>query len=149
MRLALVGLAAVLAVAACSPTKTIGLDEILVEARPDANGNSALAVDVVMILEPGIADQIAKLPAADWFKRRAQFRRDYPDGIEVLSWELVPGQTTRTKPDRNVLDAFVFVGYATPGDHRERLGGKDEEVRILLEASGFVVEPLAKRSGRE
>lgn len=124
--------------------RSIGLEEVKLQAAPDANGNGAVAVDVVLATRPGSAEQVAKLPAAEWFRRRAQLLRDNPDGLAVMSWELVPGQSVTAPVRRSALDAYVFALYASPGDHRVRLATEDGEARILLQATGFVVEGLNK-----
>ncbi|MCR6632332.1 MAG: membrane lipoprotein lipid attachment site-containing protein [Magnetospirillum sp.] len=117
------------------------LEEVVIEAQPDANGNAAVAVDVALVVGPGIADQLAKLPASEWFRRRAQFQRDYPDSLAVLSWELVPGQTTVGRPERGgVTDGYLFAGYASPGDHRLRLGLEERQLRVVLQATDFVIQ---------
>jgi type VI secretion system protein len=123
---------------------TIGLQEVKIQAAPDANANGAVAVDVVLATRPGSAEQVAKLPAAEWFRRRAQLLRDNPDGLAVMSWELVPGQSITAPVRRSALDAYIFALYASPGDHRTRLATEDGEAKILLQATGFVVEGLKK-----
>lgn len=139
-----VGVIAMLLLLCGCAARTIGLEEVRIQAAPDANGNGAVAVDVVLATRPGSAEQLAKLPAAEWFRRRAQFLRDNPDGLAVMSWELVPGQSVTAPVRRSAVDAYVFALYASPGDHRTRLATEDGEARILLQATGFVVEGLKK-----
>lgn len=138
------GVAAMLVLAACA-TRMIDLRDVKVEAAPDANNNAAVAVDVVLLTQMGLGEQLAKLTAADWFRRRTQLLRDNPDGMQVLSWELVPGQSTAMPVGRTVLDAYVFAAYASPGDHRVRLTVEGSEARIKLQATDFVVEGLKKK----
>lgn len=144
--LAVALLAAALAVSGCAGSqRSLDLEEIVVEAQPDANGNSAVAVDVALALQPGVGEQLAKLTAADWFKRRAQLQRDNPDGLSVMSWELVPGQTATAKAKGHVVDAYVFAAYGSAGDHRARLTIDGRKARVLLQSSDFLVEALTKR----
>lgn len=143
---ALVLLLAVMA--GCGWQRGLELEGVVVEAQPDANNNTAVSVDVALVVGPGVADQLAKMPAAEWFRRRAQLQRDFPDSLVVLSWELVPGQSAALTPKRGgIVDGYLFAGYATPGDHRIRLGFEDRQVRVVLQASGFVVQGAA-REGR-
>lgn len=139
-------LAALVMLTACSPwQRGLELEEIVIDAQPDANNNTALPVDVALVVGPGVADQLAKLPAAEWFRRRAQLQRDFPDSLVVLSWELVPGQSAVDVPKRGgIVDGYLFAGYGTPGDHRVRLGFEDRRVRVLLQASDFVVQGPAR-----
>lgn len=125
-------------------SRSIGLEHVVIAAAPDANGNGAVAVDVVLAVTPGAGEQVAKLPAGEWFKRRAQLLRDNPDGLAVMSWELVPGQSVSAPVKRSAFDAYVFALYTSPGEHRQRLATEDGEARILLQARGFVVEGLKK-----
>lgn len=136
-------LALLLALTGCA-ARTIGLEEVNILAAPDANGNGAVAVDVVLATQPGGTEQVAKLSAAEWFKRRAQLRRDNPDSLAVMSWELIPGQSVTAPVRRSAVDAYVFALYSSPGDHRVRLATEDGEARIVLQATGFVVEGLRK-----
>ena len=133
----------VLFLAGCA-ARTIGLEDVSIRAAPDANGNGAVAVDIVLATRPDSAEQLAKLPANEWFRRRAQLLRDNPDGLSVMSWELVPGQSVTASVPRIALDAYVFALYSSPGDHRVRLATEAGKARILLQATGFVVEGLKK-----
>lgn len=137
-------LALLLFLAGCAVSRSIGLEQVSITAAPDANGNAAVAVDVVLATRPGTAEQVAKLPAAEWFRRRAQLLRDNPDGLSVMSWELVPGQSVTAPVKRSAFDAYVFALYGSPGEHRVRLATEDGEAKIQLQASGFMVEGLKK-----
>lgn len=143
MRRPAILIAALMLLGGCA-ARTIGLEDVSIQAAPDANGNGAVAVDVVLALQPGAVEQVAKLPAADWFRRRAQLLRDNPDGLTVMSWELVPGQSVKAEVPRRAVDAYVFALYASPGEHRVRLATEDGAARIRLQATGFVVDGLKK-----
>ena len=140
----IVYLGLLLALGGCAAARSIGLEDISIQSAPDANANGAVAVDVVLVLSPGVADQVAKLPAADWFRRRTQLLRDNPDGLAVMSWELIPGQSVEAPVRRSAFDAYVFALYSSPGDHRVRLATEDGEARIKLQATGFIVDGLKK-----
>ena len=129
-----------LAAGGCSSgPPTLALRDVEVEARVDANGNGAVPVDVALATQPGVAEMLARLSAADWFNRKAQLQRDYPDGLVVLSWELIPGQTAQASPDVEAVAGYVFGGYPPPGEHRVRVGDGDKTIRIVLQASDFLV----------
>jgi type VI secretion system protein len=140
MRLSLaLCLAAGLALGACGlvPSWLGGgrsISRISIDADPEANQNSAVAVDLVMLTDPDAAAAIMKLSARDWFLRRQQFARDYPDGLRIASWELAPGQILRdasVDSPGGMTDAIVFAGYRDDGDHRLRLGDGGR-VRLML-----------------
>ncbi|MBY0430129.1 MAG: hypothetical protein K2Q10_02950, partial [Rhodospirillales bacterium] len=123
---------------------TAPLDSVAVAADADANGNGAVAVDVVVVTEPKLEEELGKMPARDWFARRAQLRRDHPNVLVVHSWELVPGQSTRAADldnPANALATFVYAGYAGSGDHRLRADPDISALRILLRDKDFVLQP--------
>lgn len=136
-------LCAVLAVTACgglfqkSDTATVTLS-----VAADANANSAVAVDVVAVHDTALLEKLLSLSAAGWFQGSAQLQLDYPGGMTVWSWQVVPGFSP---PPRDVsagsstaYDVLVFAGYQTPGDHRARIGTL-VDVTIQLEQAGFTV----------
>ena len=136
---ALAGGLLVLVLAGCSVVpswlgggKSISRMSIVSEA--DANLDGATAVDLVMSTSDDASAALLKLSARDWFLRRTQLLRDYPDDIKVASWELAPGQAVQlaeVDSPGGLKDAIVFASFATPGDHRLRLGD-DSRVRLTL-----------------
>jgi type VI secretion system protein len=86
-----------------------------------ANQNSPIPVDFVMVSDKKLMPEVAKLSAKDWFDRRVQILRDFPKKVEVVSWELVPGQ--RVGPisvavASGTRGAFLFANYLNGGGHR-------------------------------
>lgn len=102
-----------------------------------ANQNSPIPVDLVFVSQaPPLIDQIGQMNAADWFQKREQMRRDFPNDIDVVSWEVVPGQVIPAAeiPTPKVRRAaFIFAGYRAPGAHRFRIG-EEEDLLVLLTA---------------
>jgi type VI secretion system protein len=110
------------------------ISRMSIVSEADANLNGATAVDLVMTTSDDASAALLKLSAHDWFQRRAQLLRDYPEDIKIASWELAPGQALQNADvdsPAGLKDAIVFAGYATPGDHRLRLGD-DSRVRLTL-----------------
>jgi hypothetical protein len=138
----------VLGLAGCSTPSWLciappGPSTVTLLATPDANGDAAIAVDLLFITDPLAAQQIAGLSAQDYFSRRVQLQRDFPVGMQVRSWELAPGQILRNTPVHpscNRVRTLLFARYATPGDHRQVLGGSDSTV-VSLGAQDFSVSP--------
>lgn len=108
---------------------------LTLRAADDANSNSALAVDVVLVKDPAVLDALVAMPAAKWFATRAELQRTFPEALTVYQYELVPAQTIKLNDkkwsDQKAWAALVFAGYSNAGEHRERL---------LLNASGYVVQ---------
>jgi len=117
------------------------VEKVGFRVSPHANENSAVAVDLVLVKQAVLNDTIAKLTAADWFARKSQFQRDFPDDIVVVSWELVPGQVmlpTDLKDDPKVWGAYFFARYSGSGDHRASVG-TDKSVIVALDDNDFSV----------
>jgi len=136
-------LLALAGLAGCGP-RLLSLDRVTIQAAPDANGNNAVAVDLVLADDPALDTTLAGLSAGEWFRRRGQILRDYPGGVTVLSWELVPGQRISAPVGHEAGSAYVFAAYASPGDHRTRLGLDRSELEITLQADDFILDDAGK-----
>lgn len=111
---------------------------------PTANSNSPVPMDLVMVLDKKLIKEVGKLAAKDWFERRLQIQRDYPNLADIVSWEFVPGQHTGTisiDVNPKAQGAFLFAKYLTPGDNRAVVDIHVPVVINLLE-EGFTVQPL-------
>lgn len=103
---------------------------IAIAVAPEANGNAPIALDLVHVSDrPPLATALSELTGAEWFERRAQYRRDWPRDLDIRSWEVVPGQILPEErlPSPPVgAAALLFALYQTPGVHRARLaeGGR-------------------------
>lgn len=98
----------------------------------DANNNSPLAIDMVLITDRALVDGVSALSAAQYFAARDDMRRSQPDALVVHSLELVPGQSIEVDPKpfraRKGWAALIFANYGTPGAHR---------LRLQLDSSGY------------
>jgi type VI secretion system protein len=123
-------LTAVTQLAACATPSWLcwfpgGVKTLTLATGPDTNGDRAIAVDLVFVTQDLPAQEIGKLGARDYFSRRAQLLRDFPQAVQVRSWELAPGQLVEkadTDPPCNLVQTYVFADYAMQGDHRATLG---------------------------
>lgn len=104
-------------------------------AADNANGNSALAVDVVLVKDKSVLDTLAAMPAARYFAARADLQRTFPEALTVLAVEITPGQVIQLEQKRfgaeRAWAALAFANYAAPGEHRARL---------LLDRGGYVLQ---------
>lgn len=86
-----------------------------------------MAADLVLVFDLGLISQVSELTAATWFKTRDQIALANPTGLDVQSFEFIPGQPrTHIEIDghgRDAVAAFLFAGYASPGPHRSRIDG--------------------------
>jgi len=135
--------------AGCGVRRAVGLAKtpalsLQVNVTARANGNAPVAVDLVSTTDKKILAELSKLSAKDWFDRRRQFQRDFPDKVSIASWEWVPGQ--QVEPIAISLapksrGAFVFAQYLTPGDHRATLDISGPALLTLGE-DDFTVQAL-------
>jgi type VI secretion system protein len=128
-RVARGGVAAVavaLLLAGCIPFRRdpVKLRGYALRSGAEANDDSPVAVDVVVVTDRALVEAVGKLRAGEWFARRAQLQLDHPRGLHVTSLEPVPGQRLpwrRVRWRGRAAAAFVFAGYPTPRDHRVRV----------------------------
>ena len=97
-----------------------------------------------MVLDKKLDKEISKLSAKDWFTRRVQFTRDFPDKIEIVSWEWVPGQTSgpmavTVSPKADA--GYLFAQYIQPGDNRAAVDLR-YPVAVNLSEHTFSVQSL-------
>lgn len=107
------------------------VEAVRVRASADANTSSATPVDMVFVYDEGLIASLQSVTATEWFDRRRQFLRDFPDGLKVKSWEIVPASNLapwevpedflENERDDDAVAAFVFADYLSPGAHRARL----------------------------
>lgn len=115
-------------------------------AQEDANLNSALAVDVVMLHDEETLGLVQNLSAAKWFATRDDLLKTFPLGLSVQSVELVPGQTL---PLQNAMFAkkrqvatLVFANFLTPGEHRMRVDPMRGQLLVQLNHRDFTVSTV-------
>jgi type VI secretion system protein len=67
---------------------------LTVQTDANANFGAPVPVDVVFANSPELDNQLMPLTAAEWFAKRAQLQRDYPEEsiLHVVSFEFIPGQ---------------------------------------------------------
>ncbi len=116
---------------------------IQVQIDTNANKNQPFAVDLLIVNDDELLKELMKLPAADWFAKRDQFKRDYPrkTGFESWEWEWTPGQRVddQVLPIRVKAEAgLIFARYHTEGDHRARFDPL-KNIRIEFKEDDFAV----------
>ncbi len=116
-------------------------NSVTVVAASDANLNSPVALDLVFIRDPALVTTLSATSAAKWFATRSDTLSSFPEGLAVVSLELVPGQTVRLTDPAQIhqpaLAILAFGGYPPPGEHRERLLPQTEGYLLQLGPKGF------------
>lgn len=129
---------------AAKPVKP-GWKSLALVAAPDANANSALAVDVVLVSDSKLLDTLLAMPAAKYFVASSALQASYPEQMAVLAFEITPGQ--RIDVDRarfkgnKVWAALAYANYAAPGEHRARLVLDQDHPVIDLGTDDFAARP--------
>lgn len=120
--------------------------DVTVHIAEDANQNSPIAVELLVVYDDGLMARLLKMTATQWFAQRDQVRRDFKDGegFDSWAWEWVPGQKIPVqklplKPA--ALGALVFADYTVPGTHRFRIDPFEDMV-LELGGTGFTVETV-------
>ncbi len=125
-----------------SRIKTRTLD---IEVGPKANADNAVAVDLVLVHDATLLPALADMAAAAWFKNRDQLTLANPTGLEVRSFEVIPGQKgPRAELEGRAaaaLGAFIFANYDSAGPHRARVDGLPAVLLRLGEKDFAVAAP--------
>lgn len=108
----------------------------------NANQNSPVAVDVLLIKDKEFLKTAQGLAASDWFAKKTQLRRQFPKGVEVEGWEWVPNQTVPTVSVDVPVDTravMMFANYSSAGPHSASLP-LHGSVIVSLDDEDFAVE---------
>jgi len=117
-----------------------------INVAANANDNSVVPFDAVVIRDKKLLQQISQMDAATWFS--AKGRCNYRDGakakVEFHSWEFVPGQTFRidVPAPGGVKGILGFADYAAPGDHRVELKSSGSQI-VNMGQGGVQALPTA------
>lgn len=126
----------------------IEIQDITIVADQDANDNSAVPVEYVVVYDQAVLVKLLSMPARQYFLQERQLKNDYPNILEAWRWEVTPGQALLGQPAKHTGDdpigAVVFADYTSPGDHRVRVGA-GEQVRIELKKDAFFVKARDKK----
>ena len=111
-----------------------GPSQLVVQGKisTDANSDSVIPFDVVVIQDKTLLKQISQMDAATWFgaKGRCSFRDGAKAKVEFHSWEFVPGQAflIDVHVPRGTKAVFGFADYGTAGEHRISLDTKGSQI---------------------
>ncbi|HAI69705.1 MAG TPA: type VI secretion protein [Gammaproteobacteria bacterium] len=121
---------------------------ITFDVNLNANNNSPIALDVVILYDEALVEQLISLSAKQWYEKREQFKRDYPAILHTWEWEVVPGQVIPffkiPENTKKAKGALIFANYHSPGLHRARIDPYQGVIVRLLEYE-FVVQPLVRK----
>jgi hypothetical protein len=93
-----------------------------VQLTADANGDSVVPFDVVVVQNKTLLKTVSQMDATTWFgpKGRCNYRGGSNAKIQFHSWEFVPGQTFRIDlpVTASTIAVLGFANYSTSGTHR-------------------------------
>lgn len=119
---------------------------VKVDISENANQNSPVALDVLLVYDEALLSELIKMPSNEWFEKREQIKRDYPEetGVDYWGWEWVPGQKVPVqslpiKP--KARGGIIFAKYFSPGEHRFSID-PFKDIIVRLQEKGFTVEIL-------
>lgn len=138
----------ILCLAGCMRTRSLlgGRMILDIAIADDANRNSPIAVDLVMVYDEQTMNRLLQLSARQWFAERTQIKKDNLDasGLTTYEWEWVPGQMiglVELPLDPKAEAGILFANYLVPGAHRFRIDpGKDWVIRLYSDTVS--VEPM-------
>ena len=111
---------------------------------PGINQNLPIAVEVVIVYDATLLGKLAATSAGDWFQKREQFRRDYPEGFVSQYREWVPGQVVDPQEISFTTGArggLVYADYQNNQDNRVRFD-PHQDIKVHLSEMTFTVEPV-------
>ncbi|MDH3601083.1 MAG: hypothetical protein OEU26_15800 [Candidatus Tectomicrobia bacterium] len=119
---------------------------VQVQVSEAANQKSPVALDLLLVYDKKLLKELLQLSANEWFDRRRQFRRNYPNGkgFNAWEWEWSPGQNVAVQELPLMAKAkggLVFARYFAPGEHRVQIE-PTKSIRIDLLEEAFTVTPL-------
>lgn len=120
----------------------IEVKDITIKADEDANNNSATKVDVVVAYDEHVFVDLMSMNSFNYYKRLTQLKSDYPNVVEIFTFEIIPGSSLVSQPIHltgdNPVGAIIFSNYYSNGDHRARVG-RGTHIYVHLRNNDFLV----------
>ena len=100
-------------------------EQVTMGVGREANKNSPIAVDIVLIFNEGLVTKVSELTSSDWFKSKNYILKTFPQDLAVKSWELAPGDSLQIPSSffgtERVFSVMAFADYFSDGEHRVRI----------------------------
>ncbi len=122
------------------------LGQIRVLAEADANRNSPVVLDIVLVADAGLEQRLMS-PENKWFPQGPSLVPSYPDALHVYRCEFPPA-SEMTLPahlfeGQRALAVIVFAGLAD-GERRARIETWRDGGQITIGREGWAVAPQEK-----
>lgn len=126
------------------PKLTLG--DVRVRTAPDANRNSPVMMDVVLVSDEELTQRLMA-PDGKWFPDGPLLAASYPQALRVYRCEFPPSSELTLPPElfdgRRALAVFVFAGLAD-GERRARIEGWRDGGVIAVGREGWNPVPQEK-----
>jgi type VI secretion system protein len=103
-----------------SPGCTLKVKSIDIISTANVNQNTAVAVDVVFLLDEELVETLPEVTARNWFAQKPQYLLRYPQSFVVDPYELTPASSVNVRPKtlknpspRNAKAVLLFANYLT------------------------------------
>ncbi|MCE3231682.1 MAG: hypothetical protein K0R76_51 [Alphaproteobacteria bacterium] len=120
----------------------VWLEKVNFKVSKKVNSNAPVAVHLIIIYDDGVLGQVSAMTAEQYFAAEAQLRKDHANDIDIIEWEIVPGQEMDSEtimPTKAYgKGAFVFARYSTPDAHREGIAD-EQEITLHLDEKDFFI----------
>jgi len=120
----------------------VWLEKVRFKVSPKVNQDSPITVHLIIIYDDGVMGQVSGMTAEQYFEGESQLRKDHANDIDIVTWEIVPGQEvddeTIAMTKAYGKGAFVFARYSTPEAHREGITD-EQEITIHLDEKDFYI----------
>jgi type VI secretion system protein len=119
------------------------LGDVRVRAAPDANRNSPVVMDVVLVSDAAL-EQRLMAPDGKWFPAGPSLVASYPQALRVYHCEFPPSSELALPREmfdgQRALAVFVFAGLAD-GEQRARIEGWRDGGVITVARDGWSATP--------
>jgi type VI secretion system protein len=149
-----VALASAIALAGCGmfggPPR-LRLGDVRVIAAPDANRNSPVLMDVVLVSEEAL-EQRLMAPEGKWFPSAATLAASYPQSLRIYRCEFPPASELSLPSSifdgQRARAVIIFAGLAD-GERRARIEAWHNGGVIAVARDGWIVAPHEKSAAPE
>jgi hypothetical protein len=124
----------------------LSLGQVRVLAEADANRNSPVVLDVVLVADAAIEQRLMS-PEIKWFPQGPALVTSYPGALQVYRCEFPPASEMSLPASmfdgQRALAVIVFAGLAD-GERRARIESWRDGGQITIGREGWAVAPQAK-----
>lgn len=121
-------------------TAKVWLEKVNFKVSKKVNSNAPVDVHLIIIYDDGVMGQVSAMTAEQYFAAEDQLRKDHANDIDIVEWEIVPGQEMDTETimmsKAYGKGAFIFGRYSTPDAHREGIAD-EKEITLHLDEKDF------------